>query len=91
MVPPSSVSASGRLRDPWNRFVAIVPGHSAVTPIRALAVRRSLHSTSDRAIVACLVMPYMLLAWTTDVMEHVLTMWPSWPWASIRGTKVRIP
>jgi hypothetical protein len=91
MPPPSSVSEAGRFLDPRNRFVAIVPGHSAVTPMGAAMSRRSLHSTSDSAIVACLVMPYMLVAAVTEVIEQVLTMCPCCPCASIRGTNVCTP
>ncbi len=57
----------------------------------APAAARSPASTSVSASVACLVIPYMLPAVITDVIEQVLTTCAGSPCASIRGTNVRTP
>src|SRR6202034_3635086 len=91
IVPLSLVSADGRFLDPWNRFVAMIPGHSPVAPTFAPAAFRSAASTSVMARIACLQIPYMLPAAITEVIEQVLTTCPGSPCASIRGTNVLMP
>src|ERR1700761_6398510 len=90
-MPPSLASAAGRFLDPWNRLVAMIPGHSPVAPTFAPAAFRSAESTSVIARIACLQIPYMLVAAITEVIEQVLTTCPGSPCASIRGTNVRMP
>ena len=69
----------------------MIPGHSPVAPIAEPAAERSAASTSVIARIACLQIPYMFDAAITEVIEQVLTTCPGSPWASIRGTKVRMP
>src|SRR6185437_10553194 len=64
-MPLSLVSVAGRLRDPWNRLVAMIPGHRPVAPMFAPARCRSADSTSVMARIACLQILYMIDAATT--------------------------
>ena len=68
IITEPSVNEAGRFRDPWNRLVAMIPGHSPVAPMGAPAANRSAASTSVSARIACLQIPYMFDAAMTEVI-----------------------
>lgn len=83
--------AAGRLRSASRIAVRTTPGQSTEADSGASMARRSLNKPSVMQTTACLDAKYGPEPLISPATDALLTMWPSSPPASMRGTKCWMP